>query len=68
MSARLIFTMFASVVLAGCGVAGTGAVAAVNGASAAEEAKAAARQLEKVQADVDAAQRKAAELREAADQ
>ena len=67
MSARLISVVFATGLLTGCGLAGTGASAAVNGAAAAEEAKAARKTLDKVQADVDAAQKKAAEIREAAD-
>jgi hypothetical protein len=67
MALRLISAMFGAVLLGGCGLAGTGAAAAVNGAAAAEEAKTAQKQLEKVQADVDAAQKKAAERLQAAD-
>jgi hypothetical protein len=64
---RLIVPIFAAGLLAGCGLAGTGGAAAVNGVTAAEEAKAAQQTLDKVQADVDAAQKKAAEMRDAAE-
>ncbi len=67
MSLRVVLAVFATGLLAGCGLAGTGGAAAVNGAASAEEAKAAHKQLDKVQADLDAAQKKAAEAREAAD-
>jgi hypothetical protein len=67
MSVRLISAMFSAALLTGCGLAGTGGAATVNGVSAAEEAKAAPKQLERVQGDVDAAQKKAAERLQAAD-
>ena len=67
MSVRLIPTFCVAVLLAGCGLAGTGGAAAVNGVAAAEEAKTAQKQLDKVQADLDAAQKKAVEKRETAD-
>jgi hypothetical protein len=67
MFVRLIVVMIAPGLLVGCGLAGTGGTAAVHGAATAEETKAAGKQLDKVQADVDAAQKKAAEVRQAAD-
>jgi hypothetical protein len=67
MFVRLIFAMIAAGMLVGCGLAGTGGAAAVHGAATAEEAKAAGKQLDKVEADVDAAHKKAAEVRDAAD-
>jgi hypothetical protein len=67
MSIRLICAMIVTALLSGCGLGGAGGAAAVNGAAAAEGAKAAPQQLDKVQADLDAAQKKAAEAREAAE-
>jgi hypothetical protein len=67
MSVRSISAMLAPALLAGCGLAGTGGAVAVNGAAAADDAKAAQKQLEKVKSDVDAAQKKAAERLQAAD-
>ena len=64
---RLIFAMFAAGLLQACGLGGAGGAAATTGAAAAEDAKAARQQLDKVQSDVDAAQKKAAEAREAAE-
>jgi hypothetical protein len=65
---RIAAIILMTALLAGCGVAGTGAATAVGGATSAEEAKAAKKQIESVQADLDAAQKKAAESREAAEQ
>jgi hypothetical protein len=67
MSVRLVCAIFTVGLLAGCGLGGAGSAAAVNGQAAAEDAKTARKQLDKVQADLDAAQKKAAETREAAD-
>lgn len=67
MNARCVAAVGALLLLCGCGIAGVGGAAAVQGAGSAEEAKAAQQQIEKVQADIDAAQKKAAEMREAAE-
>ena len=67
MSVRVISAILATALLSGCGLAGTGAATAVNGATAAEEAKSAQKQLDKVQTDLDAAQKKSAETRAAVD-
>jgi len=64
MSLRLISATILASLLQACGAGGA---AAVNGAAAAEDANAARQQLDKVQADLDAAQKKAAESREAAE-
>jgi hypothetical protein len=67
MSVRLISAILVAGLLAACGLGGAGGAAAVNGAAAAEDATAARKQLDKVQVDLDAAQKKAAEMREAAE-
>ena len=53
--------------LGGCGLAGTGGAAATQAAAAAQESKAATQQLERVRADLDAAQKSAADARAAAE-
>lgn len=53
--------------LAGCGLAETGAAAGAAGVSAAEQAEEARKVTDKVKADLDAAQRTAAEARQAAE-
>jgi hypothetical protein len=57
-----------SVVLGGCGLAETGAVAASQGASAAEQAKQAKEIEAKVQRDIEAAKKVAADQRAAAEE
>ena len=52
-------------VLAGCGLAGTGGGAATEAAVASQQAAAATQQLDKVRADLDAAQKSAADMRAA---
>ncbi len=49
--------------LAGCGLAGTGGAAAIDGATSARQAEAAQQQLDKVRSDLDAAQKTAADAR-----
>ncbi len=67
MYSRAIPVVAVSLLLCGCGLAATGGAAAVNGTTAAEDAKAAKQQLDKVKADLDAAQKKAAEVRDASE-
>jgi hypothetical protein len=64
-----VLVLMASVLaapLSGCGLAETGIAAGAGAASEAQQAKDAQKQIDKVQAEVDAAQKKAAETREAA--
>jgi hypothetical protein len=67
MALRLILAMVAAGILQACGLGGAGGAAASGGAAGAEGGKAAQQRLDKVQADLDAAQKKAAEAREAAE-
>jgi hypothetical protein len=57
----------ASAMLAGCGLAETGAVAATQGASAADQVKQGKEAEAKVQRDIEAAQKAAADQRAAAE-
>jgi hypothetical protein len=54
-----------SLALSGCGLVGTGGAAATQAAAAAQEAEGASRQLDKVRADLEAAQKAAAATRAA---
>ena len=63
---RPLTLIAAASLLSGCGLAETGIAAGAGAAAEAEQAKAALKQLEKVQADIDAAQKTAADARDAA--
>jgi hypothetical protein len=63
MSTRVLTVSAASLLLVGCGLAGTGGAAAVNGSASAEQAREAQQQMDKVRADVEAAQKSAADAR-----
>ncbi len=67
MTVRMVSTVMGSLLLAGCGLAGTGGAAAVSGTTAAEQAKAAEQQMEKIQLDLEAAQKAATDARAAAE-
>jgi hypothetical protein len=56
-----------SLTLGGCGLAGTGGAAATQATAAAQQAEAATRQLDTVRADLEAAQKSAADARAAAE-
>jgi outer membrane biogenesis lipoprotein LolB len=64
---RIFVSALAALMLAGCGLAETGAAAAANGASAAEQAKQAKEMQEKIEKQLEAANMAAAEQRAAAE-
>jgi hypothetical protein len=64
---RGLIALSAASLLAGCGVAETGAVAAAGGASEVEQAKQARQQLDQVKVDLAAADKAAADARAAAE-
>jgi hypothetical protein len=63
MSLRIVMVLAAAAALTGCGLAETGAAAAAGGASSVEAAKQAKETEDKVVAEIEAAQAKAAEMR-----
>lgn len=64
---RIMSMILAAGLLSGCGLAGVGGAAATGGAANATQAEEGKKQLEKVQADLDAAQKAAADARDAAE-
>jgi len=68
MNTRILTAMmFASVLLAGCGLAETAVTGAAAGASAAEQAKEGKKMEEKIVSDIDAAQQQSKEALAAAE-
>jgi hypothetical protein len=63
----LPLSLAAALLLGGCGLASTGGATAVEGAAAAQQAEAAQQQLDRVRADLEAAQKAAADSRAAAE-
>lgn len=64
---RIMLMIVAAGMLSGCGLAGVGGAAATDGAANAAQAEEGKKQLEKVHADLDAAQKAAADARDAAE-